>query len=222
MSFIDQFFKYSQEHPKQFIMLLLGLIMIGSISGGIWISNLTGVLSEKDELQQQRIAVIHAQNDLDRKAGEIRVKEKELELKHIAVFFYQSSDSILALVQSIDDDLSKSYPSDKKDLQRHRNMLSLLEARIHALDYYFEEVSGVASNDKMTKQNVLRLKYTTDSLIDINYKRVYDQRDSIVQRVAVDQRLKDNKSSTRLAILITLSLTLSFLLAYFIIKILKV
>jgi hypothetical protein len=58
MGLISELLNYSREHAQTIIVILIGLIVIGSISGGLLIQNLNSSLSEKETLQRERINLI--------------------------------------------------------------------------------------------------------------------------------------------------------------------
>jgi len=55
VALINELLKYSKEQSQAVIVILIGLIIIGTISGGLWIQNLRSDLSEKEALQEERL-----------------------------------------------------------------------------------------------------------------------------------------------------------------------
>jgi hypothetical protein len=50
---IDQILKYSEEHSRVIILILLGIITTGSVFGALWINSLNNIISEKDKISDQ-------------------------------------------------------------------------------------------------------------------------------------------------------------------------
>lgn len=83
MSLIEELLKYSNKHSRVIILILLGIIISGSIAGGLWIQNLNSMISEKDKILEQRIKLAEKETSLASSAQILSQRELNLDIMTI-------------------------------------------------------------------------------------------------------------------------------------------
>lgn len=58
MGLLEEVLKYSKTHGAAVIVVLVGVIVVGSVGGGLWIQNLNSALEQKDSLANQRATLV--------------------------------------------------------------------------------------------------------------------------------------------------------------------
>lgn len=116
MSLLEELLRYSKHHAQTVIVVLIGLNLVGSVGGWLWIQSANSNLSVMQNLQNQRLAEIEeryrtsfadAASKYDRLCSNLEKLEKRLNSHKDTVGFI--SRKIAALVQS------KAMPSILKE-----------------------------------------------------------------------------------------------------------
>lgn len=102
---LSEILKSVNENPKTVILILIGFIFIGSVSGGLWINNLHDSLEQTRKIADDRLKVIE---DINRN----KLLESKLNLKlaatDVAETELQIKDSIDVLIQNLEKTISKN------------------------------------------------------------------------------------------------------------------
>lgn len=111
---LDEILKSVDDKPKTVILILIGFIFIGSISGGLWINNLHDSLNQTRILAEDRLKVIE---DINRN----KLIESKLNLKlaanDVADAELQVKDSLNALIVSLESTISTNTKLSEVDKQ---------------------------------------------------------------------------------------------------------
>lgn len=106
MSLIEEVLKYSNRHSRVVILILLGVIISGSIAGGLWIQNLNSVISKREKIFEQRIQLLEkehglglASRDLSRRGS---YQEIMLTLEKLELSARRSADELRSLAKDLE------------------------------------------------------------------------------------------------------------------------
>lgn len=83
MSAHEEILKYAGERPKTVIVILLGIIAVGSIGGGIWIKNLQSGLEARDKYFSDRLVWIEEKWGRDSRILRQQNSVLRTEVKHL-------------------------------------------------------------------------------------------------------------------------------------------
>ncbi len=111
---LDEILKSVDDKPKTVILILVGFIFIGSITGGLWINNLHDSLNQTRILAEDRLKVIE---DINRN----KLIESKLNLKlaanDVVDAELQVKDSLNALIVSLENTISTNTKLSEVDKQ---------------------------------------------------------------------------------------------------------
>lgn len=80
MFLIGELLEYEKKHSQVIVVILLGIIITGSISGGLWIKQLNSIIAEKDKLAEQRLIIAGEMHSVDIKSEQLKYQTKNQEL----------------------------------------------------------------------------------------------------------------------------------------------
>ncbi len=97
-------FEYSKKHPQGVIVALLGIIIVGSVAGGLWIQNLRSSLEEKEKIFDARIRLTEERLQKDiiaiRRANTVFMQQAEV-IKKSGTEISSQLPILLALVKDV-------------------------------------------------------------------------------------------------------------------------
>jgi hypothetical protein len=102
MSLIEELLKNSKKHSQLITLILLGIIIAGSIAGGLWIQNLNSILAEKDKLEEQHLKLIEERYRADLASKNLEYKSLELTINRVEQSTIASTSRMAQIANEIE------------------------------------------------------------------------------------------------------------------------
>jgi uncharacterized coiled-coil protein SlyX len=141
---IDKILDFSKHHAQTVIATLFGVIVVGSVGGGLWIHNLQSVLDESQRLEDQRLAAQKQDFDNNMSAIKIQVSEEDRALHELSAKVAEQNDVLEHLAERLEQ-----LANSGKSLRQVK-----FELLATAADLRF---SGVALKTKVSEATVARV-----------------------------------------------------------------
>ncbi len=165
---LESILRYSEENSRSIVVILIGLIIIGSTGGGFWIRSLQTNLSEKDRLVNERLKLIE-----ERYKSEVHKIRSEFRTLHIRFsemvsVFNQYKDNINNLTSLIKQSTNKSN-IDKFDIENISSAAEKLLQNFHYInrDLDFIELSTSHLKSILPKSSIKFMSRYSCNLIRI-------------------------------------------------------
>lgn len=99
---LDKLLEYSKEHSQSVIIVLVGLIIIGGFSGGLYIQNLLNIWNENDKLSAKQIQIIEER--YKKQFGDISSEYKKFKLRvaELRSTFDACQEALEAIAKRVD------------------------------------------------------------------------------------------------------------------------
>lgn len=114
MGLLEELLKRSKDHAQSVIIVLIGLIVVGSIGGGIWIHNLQGALEDHDKLAQQELQEREENYDAQIANFKLRLGNLEDHIQGLEAAIQSQSDVVDTAIKKFEE-LSSSRSLNRKD-----------------------------------------------------------------------------------------------------------
>jgi hypothetical protein len=130
MSLIEEVLKYSNKHSRVVILTLLGVIISGSISGGLWIQNLNSLMSEREKIFEQRIQLLEKEQGLGLASRELSYRgvyqEVMLTLEKLELSAQRSADELRGVAKGLEAVANSkgTAPQARKNLTDYSTVLN--------------------------------------------------------------------------------------------------
>ncbi|HEY0763008.1 MAG TPA: hypothetical protein VGD61_11625 [Pyrinomonadaceae bacterium] len=123
MSLIEELFKHSEKNAQLVSVILLGVVIAGSISGGLWIQKLNSILAEKDKLEAQRLVLMEERYQNQLSAIKLKYQSVDLQIGKLGLIM----ESATTKMDEIAKDLRNFATSQKVEPQSKEQLKFLSE-----------------------------------------------------------------------------------------------
>ncbi len=125
MGLLEQILKLAKKNPEVIIAVLLGIIVVGSVGGGLWINALQSTLTERDALVQERLKLIDERYKTNLYLLSGKVSNIDTKFNQLKQDFQLSSSTIIGASQKLD-----SISSDPQISDANRSSLSAMSRQL--------------------------------------------------------------------------------------------
>jgi predicted unusual protein kinase regulating ubiquinone biosynthesis (AarF/ABC1/UbiB family) len=126
-SALARLLEFSKKHSEQVIATLLGIIIVGSIGGGLWIKSLQSTLAEREALTEERLELIEERYRTNFYALSKRVNDVETQLAQLVETFEGLEPTLINVSQRLSE-----MSSDQQLPDYHRTALATMSDEVSA------------------------------------------------------------------------------------------
>lgn len=123
MSLIEVILEYSDKHSRVLSLILLGIIVCGSIAGGIWIQNLNSIIAEKDKILEQRIQITEKESKILLASQNLSWKESNFQVTYAFNKLESSMQASINKLKDLAKEIENTARSNKRNSQKQPQLL---------------------------------------------------------------------------------------------------
>lgn len=156
---IGEILKYSKEHSQGVIVFLLGLLVIGSTCGGIWINNLHDSLEQTQKIADERYKLIAESNQNNLSSTKLNAKIAAFDIVYAE---RQIRDSLYILKSELVNDIMETKDFSIEEKQK---MTEKVKRTIDGFNINFDKKIDKAVSPLLTGNQDIPSSLNHNSLI---------------------------------------------------------